>query len=98
MKLLTKELTNKVPALYSTEHDTQPKAYIKFFTPWTNWTWYVCEMGQQDGDTLFFGLVDGLEKELGYFTLSELEDIKGPYGLKIERDRYFDPTPVKELM
>jgi len=34
--------------------------------------------GQQEGDDfLFFGLVDGFEKELGYFSLSELKS--GPW-------------------
>ena len=42
-------------------------------------------------------LVDGQEKELGYFTLSELQSIRGPGGLKIERDAHFNPTPISEL-
>ena len=36
----------------------------------------------------FFGLVDGLEAELGYFWLSELTGVRGPLGLPIERDLY----------
>ncbi len=38
---------------------------------------------------MFFGLVDGFERELGYFSLSELESVHGPYGVGIERDLYF---------
>ena len=34
-------------------------------------------------------MVHGLEKEIGYFVLSELEGLIGPMGLKIERDKYF---------
>ena len=30
--------------------------------------------------------VDGFEKELGYFSLRELESARGPLGLPIERD------------
>ena len=41
-----------------------------------------------------FGLVDGHEREFGYFSLPELESVKGPLGLPIERDRFFDPTPI----
>lgn len=48
--------------------------------------------------TTFFGLVDGFEKELGYFSLSELESVKGPLGLKIERDLYFKPTTLKKII
>ena len=39
-----------------------------------------------DGHDLFFGLVEGHVKELGYFSLSELQRVKGPMGLPIERD------------
>lgn len=48
-------------------------------------------------DVLFFGLVSGLEVELGYFSLSELEDAHGPLGLPIERDRAFVPTSLQTL-
>lgn len=94
MKLLTEELRRRLPALYSTETDRDPIAQAKFFTPWSNWTWYVTEF---DGEDTFFGLVDGLERELGYFSLSELESILGPAGLTIERDLHFKPTPLGRL-
>jgi hypothetical protein len=45
---------------------------------------------QEDGDWLFFGLVDGMEREWGYFVLSELQSIKGPFGLTIERDLHYN--------
>lgn len=48
-------------------------------------------------DVIFFGLVDGFELELGYFSLSELESIGGGLTLPIERDRHFTPTPLKSL-
>ncbi|MCJ7688053.1 MAG: DUF2958 domain-containing protein, partial [Clostridiaceae bacterium] len=64
------------------------------FTPDSNWTWYATKF--DDVDT-FFGLVDGFEKELGYFSLSELESIRGPFGLKVERDLYFKPTKLKDI-
>ncbi|MEP7287457.1 MAG: DUF2958 domain-containing protein [Chloroflexota bacterium] len=46
---------------------------------------------------IFFGLVSGLELELGYFTLEELEAVRGPIGLPVERDKFFTPTSLKEL-
>lgn len=48
-------------------------------------------------DVIFFGLVDGLEVEMGYFSLSELESVHGPMGLPIERDRYFKPIPLTKV-
>lgn len=46
---------------------------------------------------LFFGLVHGYELEFGNFTLKELEDIRGPFGLAVERDRHFQPKTLGEL-
>lgn len=48
-------------------------------------------------DVIFFGLVDGYELELGYFSLSELESIGGGLMLPVERDRHFTPTTLKAL-
>ncbi len=45
----------------------------------------------------FFGAVAGHEFELGYISLSELEQTTGPLGLHIERDLYFKPTPLSEI-
>ena len=95
MKLMTKAVESRIPALYSQEHNSNPTVQAKFFTPWTNWTWYVLEgEKQEDGDWRFFGYVVGQENELGYFMLNELAAVRGPYGLKIERDMYFKPTPL----
>lgn len=72
------------------------KAYaqVKFFTPDSSWTWYATEF---DGKDMFFGLVMGFEKELGYFSLSELQKVRGKLGLPIERDKFFEPTILEEL-
>lgn len=94
MKLMTADLRTQLPQLYSQEEVDDPKAIAKYFTPDANWTWYATEF---DGKDTFFGLVDGLEKELGYFSLAELESVKGPFGLGVERDLWFEPTPVSEL-
>jgi hypothetical protein len=92
MMLLTKENKSKLPKLGATDgQEGLRDIIVKFFTPDSNWTWYVLEGEQlENGDWQFFGLVDGFEKELGYFNLSELQSAKGPMGLHIERDRYFD--------
>jgi hypothetical protein len=41
--------------------------------------------------------VEGLDNELGYFSLTELQEIRGPFGLALERDLYFDPTPLSTI-
>ncbi len=93
--LLTDELKEKLPKLYENERKgLEALAQVKFFTPDSNWTWYASEY---DGQDIFFGLVAGLEIELGYFSLSELEQIRGALGLPVERDRHFEPKTLKEL-
>jgi hypothetical protein len=96
MKLLTKEIRRALPPLGSQDgRGLEAIARVKFFTPDGGWTWYASEF---DGEDTFFGLVVGFEAELGYFQLSELEQVRGRLGLPIERDRYFKPTALRELM
>jgi len=93
--LLDVDSREKLPPLYSGEElGLMALAIIKFFTPDSNWTWYASEF---DGNDIFFGLVSGLAVELGYFSLSELQSVKGPLGLPIERDLHFTPQTLKEL-
>lgn len=71
---------------------------IKFFTPDSNWTWYVVEGEPQGGDWLFFGYVEGFTQEWGYFKLSELMKARGPLGLEVERDIHWKPTKYCDVM
>jgi len=52
---------------------------------------------QSDGDWLFYGWVEGPYPELGQWLLSELAEVVGPMGLKIERDRHFT-AKLSEVM
>ena len=110
MKLLTKEVLSKLPRLYSQEKVEDPDIIVKFFAPVGSWTWYATEgdvvrdgeylpaSEYREGDeVIFFGLVDGLERELGYFSLSELEEVRLPLGLRIERDRHFGTKQLSEV-
>jgi len=98
MKLLTAELRASLPPLYAQEKCTDPTVHAKFFTPDSQWTWYVTEGSEEDGDFRFFGFVCGMDDEWGYFVLSELESARGPLGLPIERDLYFEPGPFTNVM
>lgn len=100
MKLLTKEIINKLPKLYSTENIplSEKEVVCKFFNPCGVGTWYVIEGQQEDGDFIFFGLVDLHEKEFGYFSLNELLSIKLPFGLKIERDIQYSAKKVSRYL
>jgi hypothetical protein len=95
-KLLTKELAAKLPELYSQDgKGYEAVAQVKFFSPYTGWRWYATEF---DGVDTFFGLVEGFETELGYFSLKELEEVTILGGVPaIERDLYWSPRPLKEV-
>ncbi len=107
MELLTKALRQQLPPLYAQEHARDPIVCAKFFTPSSNWTWYVTEGSAQvdpedpeggEVDFLFFGFVIGFEKEWGYFSLKELESARGPFGLSIELDLYVTLGPLSEVL
>jgi hypothetical protein len=96
MKLLTKAIENVIPGL--DEQDglgDDAIVHAKFFTPDGSWTWYATEY--DPATRMFFGLVDGFDKELGYFSLDELEGVRGALGLPIERDAWFKPTKLCEV-
>ena len=95
MKLLTDELIKIIPPLYATENIKDPLIQCKFFTPDSSWSWYVLEFDKTN--EIFFGYVCGLERELGYFSLQELESVKGQLGLGIERDISFKPTKLSVI-
>lgn len=98
MQLLTQDIRRILPPLYSQEEKGGDAiVYAKFFCTWSAWSWFVTEGSEEGEDFLFFGLVDGLEKELGYFSLSELEGVRGPLGLAIERDLHWQPKTLRQV-
>lgn len=100
MILLTPELHAALRANATAHHDAEPSGadepdpapVVKFFNPVGAATWLAIEL-DADGDTLF-GLADlGFGcPELGSFSLSEIEQLRLPFGLAIERDLFFDTT------
>ena len=98
MELLPAEVRERLPKLYSQEGNKDPIVHVKYFTPDSSWTWFATEGEEDEGDFRFFGLVFGFEREWGYFVLSELQSARGPLGLPIERDQYFKPAPLSEVL
>ena len=91
--LIPKSILENIPDLYETERSLNPICHIKLFTPDAQWTWYIIEISKEDKSTCY-GLVKGFESELGYFSLKEIESIKGALGLGVERDISFKPTAL----
>ena len=104
MKLLTQEIRKKLPPLYAQDgKGGKAIAYLKLFTPDSGFTWWITEGGpikDKNGNEIdfhFFGLVEGQFKELGYVSLKELEEVRGPMGLPIERDLHWQPKTLEEI-
>lgn len=100
MMLLTKANRTALPPLYSQDGKGMDAiAHVKFFGGGRG-TWYATEF---DGEDTFFGyVVSPLGPdcdELGYFSLSELQALRfPPFGLGIERDRYFEAQPLAAVV
>lgn len=94
MKLLTpdqrEQLLANGRANAGREDTTDFLPVVKLFTPWAGCTWLLSELDPIDEETAF-GLCDlGMDcPELGRVSLAELESVRGPGGLRIERDLYF---------
>lgn len=91
MRLLRKADLARLPGRYQTDGhpgDTR-RVPVKFFAG-GSWSWYALEFDPID--RVFFGLVVGLETELGYFSLAELESVGA------ERDKFWNPrTTLAEV-
>lgn len=99
MKLLTKDLREKLPALYATENQSEDEKQVvcKFFDPCGRGTWFVIEFDGED--TLFCWCKSPLGEdcdELGYASLSELASVRNRSGLGIERDLHWTPCSLAE--
>lgn len=94
-QLPDEESRSRLPKLNSSEEQgLDGLAQVKFFTPDSSWTWYASGF---DGEDVFFGLVIGLDVELGYFKLSELKEVRGLSELPVEQDLFFNPKTLREL-
>lgn len=95
--LMPDSLSRQLPKLYATEKQLigDRTAYARYFFPMGAYTAYLLEYNPKE--RLGFGTVTmGYGWELGYLSLDEMAEVK-VYGLGIERDLYFDPTPLHEI-
>ena len=103
MKLMTKELEKKFKQfpLYSQDGKGMDSIVVcKFFAPVGAATWLITEgEKQENGDWQFYGYCFINTWEWGYVLLSELQEVRLPFGLGIERDLYIgEHAKVGELI
>ena len=99
MKLLTKQLIKRFVQVGSQAERKDPLVIAKFFNPTGAGTWYATEFDPQS--RVFFGYVSifgDWNDEWGSFSLNELENYRGKFGLGIERDRFFTERPASQVI
>lgn len=97
MKLITKTLEDRFNEIGDQSQSSNPLIIAKFFNPCGSGTWYATEYDKENG--ICFGYVTGLyENEWGTFSIAELESVRLPFGLSIERDLYFREIRFNELI
>jgi hypothetical protein len=96
MKLLTEKIKKKAKEQYQYGSDIDKQDVVaKFFNPMGAGTWYLLNMDKDEDYA--WGIVDLMELEMGSFSMKELQSIKLPLGLTIERDLYFPEIPAVDL-
>lgn len=96
-ELFPRELCVGLPKISDQERNKDPSVYAVFQFPVSGWTWFVTAADAFEEDICFFGYVLGLEREWGYFCLSELESVD-INGIKICRDEDHVPRPLSECL
>lgn len=96
-ELLPDDLKNALPQLSDQKGTNNPTVYAVFRFPLSEWTWFATEGEVSEDDVCFFGFVVGLEREWGYFCLSELESVD-INGIKVCRDQDHFPRPLSECL
>ena len=96
MKLLTEKIKKKAKEQYQYGSDIDKQDVVaKFFNPMGAGTWYLLNMDKDEDYA--WGIVDWMGLEMGSFSMKELQSIKLPLGLTIERDLYFPEIPASDL-
>jgi hypothetical protein len=96
VRLLTGALEKRFAEIGSQEGVKDPVVVAKFFNPTGAGTWYATEYDPEG--RLFFGYAEIFEGEWGYFSLDELESFKGPVGIGIERDLWWEEKRFSEVI
>lgn len=98
MGLLNDILLKRFAEVGRQDEVEDPAVIAHFFNPAGVGDWYATEFYPEDRS--FFGYVSIFgdhNDEWGYFALSELESHKGVFGIRIERDLYWQEKPFSQV-
>ena len=89
MKFITKELEKQFRANAKLP-EMEQKVIAHYFNPYGQGDWYAITYDEETNEC--FGYVHLHEGEFGYFSLTELAEVKvPPFNMGIERDLHFTP-------
>lgn len=92
------DLERVLPPLYAQEDLGEDAiVHVHFFFPGGVGDWWISEGSREDDDYVMFGLCDLGFPELGYVSLNEMQAVRGPLGLSIERDQHWRPKTLREV-
>ena len=96
MKLITKEIQNKIANMYDTAdlQDNQKRVYVRFFSTLNNSSFYAVEYDKETKDFFgFFKSSNPMDSELTYMNLNHMNELNSKtMGLAYERDLHWDDT------
>jgi hypothetical protein len=88
MKLITPELQARFLEIGEQAEESDPIIVAKFFNPVGSQSWWAISYDPKYN--ICFGYVTGMfVDELGSFSIDEMEAVRLPFGLRIERDIHF---------
>lgn len=100
MKLFTKADQTLLQSQWGFGSDLKSQmVFVKIFEPLRRVFYYVINQDPADPERIFALEKTNKNVNLGFFRKSAIENAKlPPYGLRFERDMYFDPIPAQELL
>lgn len=69
---------------------------VRLFNPSGIGTWWIATYDPETG--IAFGVAQLQEMEVGDFYMPELVEIRGQFGLPLERDLYYKPVTIEDVL
>ena len=93
MELLTRADKRQIPRFEMTMGSLDPTVHVLFHVPMLDWTWYVIEC---NGNDQVFALEERERTKWGFYDLQELQELRGPFGLRIQQAQWYHSMPLSQ--
>ena len=93
MELITEDMKGQIPRLEMAPDSLDPMVGVLFHMPMLDWAWYVLEF---DGKDEVFALEERERAKWGFFSLEELQKLRGPFGVRVQRAQQYRPMRLSE--